>query len=272
MTDTFEDTTSNFSCTVVQLCIEVGEPRLISVFCIQSASCCGRSTKMPPRTQRGGSLPLRGFAETVQVQLRHTTAKSLQGLFCMETTCAHCTAQHAGASPNALTQALESVARQLDACAPSHLNDTFQNQQLCHFLNQWEKNAADVPIRLCGTAAAQEHCSPGSWSPPEWSSDEQPARWWMEAPPLWLPGSAQHKYSLLLWPLQDILTAPRFTVKASWRWMWAWAGRNWRLSVGEKETTCDFSPDSSSSPWPAWGTTAVLIERQMLKSIWSHYV
>lgn len=104
--------------------------------------------------------------------------------------------------------------------ASNCLNYTFQHQQICHLLNEWEKKATDVLVCLSGAAAAQEHCTPGS-SPRQRGEvmSSLVADGW-RAPPLWLPGSAKHKHGLLLWPLQDILTAPRFILKTSWRrWM-----------------------------------------------------
>lgn len=75
------------------------------------------------------------------------------------------------------------------------------------------------------------------------------------APPPWLHGSAKHKYGLLLWPLQDNLTAPRFILKTWWRggWMWAWADCNWCLALDKREITCDFAPGLSFSWQPARG-------------------
>lgn len=35
--------------------------------------------------------------------------------------------------------------------------------------------------------------------------------------------------------------------------MWAWADCNWWLALDKEEITCDFAPDLSFSPRPAWG-------------------
>lgn len=105
-------------------------------------------------------------------------------------------------------------------CALSCQNFTFQHPQTCHRLNEWRKQAADIPVCLSGAASAQEHSTADS-SPRPWGEvmSTLVADGW-RAPPLWLPGAAKHKYGLLLWLLQDKLTAPRFILEMWWRrWM-----------------------------------------------------
>lgn len=142
------------------------------------------------------------------------------------------------------------------------LSDKIGNTTSDLFLLMWQtkslknkERSADVPVCLSGAVAAQQHSTTGSSPQPrgEVMSSLVADRW--RAPPLWLPGSAKHKYGLLLWPLQDNLTAPRFILKTWWRggWMWAWADCNWWLALDKEEITCDFAPDLPFSRQPAWG-------------------